>query len=78
MPQVTIYLDRETERLLRREIKAARMSASRFVARLIQDEAASRLSPELLAALGTWKEGDFPGVSALRSRLGRDVRREKL
>ena len=78
MPQLTIYLDRETERILRKESRAARTSASRFVARLIQEDARSQWSPQLLAALGSWKDEDFPPPAALRKGLGKDVRREKL
>jgi hypothetical protein len=78
MAQLTIYLDDATERILRRETKAAKLSASRFVARLIQDHARSTLSPKVLAALGTWGDDDYPDAAELRKSLGKDARREKL
>ena len=78
MARVTIYLDAATERLLRDETKAAGISPSRFVAKLIQERARSDWSPALMKALGTWKDADFPDVAELRKGLGKDVRREKL
>lgn len=52
MPQITLYLDDETLRLMRERAAAADMPYSRWVAGLIRAQAASAWPPQVLADLG--------------------------
>jgi hypothetical protein len=78
MGQMTIYLDEETERLVKRHVKASGESASRWVAEAVRKRARSEWPADVLALFGSWKDEDFPDVSQLRSGYGADAPREKL
>lgn len=74
MPQVTIYLDSETEAHLRSAAEQAGMSKSKWVAELIRAKTA-RSWPETVRELGgSWH--DFPTLEELRRGQGSDVPRE--
>jgi hypothetical protein len=76
MPQVTIYLDSETELRLRTAAERAGISRSRWVAELIRGKTA-RTWPETVRELaGSWR--DFPSLDELRKGQGEDVSREHL
>lgn len=64
MPKVMLYLDEDTAAMLRRLAKQRGLAASRLVARLIQAEACSEWTPDLLKALGSCP--DFPLAKDLR------------
>lgn len=77
MSQITIYLDEETEKLLRSQVKASGESASKWIADAIKKRASKEWPADVIAILGTWKDGDFPDASELRKGHGKDVPREK-
>jgi hypothetical protein len=78
MAQITIYLDDDTERLVRRHVRSSRVSTSKWVAEAIRRRAVSEWPADVLALFGSWKDEDFPDAAALRKVSGSDVRREKL
>lgn len=74
MPQVTIYLDKETEQKMRAYVKAKGISQSRWIASLIREKLQSEW-PEYVAALaGAWR--DFPALEEIRSGTAEDLSRE--
>ena len=78
MGQITIYLDDETEKLVRRHIKEKGQSASKWIAEAVRKRVASEWPADILALFGTWKNDDFPDAAELRTGYGTDTRREKL
>ncbi|MEX2556674.1 MAG: CopG family transcriptional regulator [Actinomycetota bacterium] len=76
MPQVTLYLDSETERKLRRAAKAAGVSRSSWVMDAIRRKLGEDWPESFLSLAGAWK--DFPTAEELRKGLGRDARRTKI
>lgn len=73
MPQVTLYLDEETERLMREHAKAAGLPYSKWVALLIRDKARSQWPTAVREAAGRFP--DFPLVGPVRAGLGTDGER---
>jgi hypothetical protein len=76
MPQVTLYIDEETDRKMRRAARAAGVSRSRWVARAIRKNLASEWPDSFLALAGAWP--DFPSAKEIRRQTGTDTRREHL
>lgn len=74
MGQVTIYLDDETERELKKAAKAAKLSRSKWVARIVRKEVSTSWPADLFDLKGDWS--DFPSVEELRKGLGVDAKRE--
>lgn len=76
MGQVTIYLDKETERKMSNIVKKSGTSKSKWIAKLIQEKT-SRTWPESIYKLaGAWN--DFPNVEEIRNDMGVDAEREAL
>ena len=73
MPQVTLYLDDETERLMREHAKAAGLPYSKWVAQLIRSRARSEWPAAVREAAGRFP--DFPLVESARTGLGDDSER---
>lgn len=76
MPQITIYLDRQTEALVDRAVRKAGVSKSRWIAEAIRARAASEWPAAVAAPHGAW--GDFPSLEKIRRTAGRDLARERL
>jgi len=76
MAQVTLYLDEETNKRMRKAAKAAGLSQSRWLAELVRQETAGDWPAEVRELAGSWP--DFPESEGLRRGSGRDVPREKL
>lgn len=73
MPQITLYLDEETEALLRTRPRAAGLSYSRWVVELIRGNAARTWPPEVAQLAGAFpdfplREEPPPSVSSWRQR----------
>ncbi len=75
MAQVTLYLDEETKKRVRKAAKAAGMSQSRWLAELVRQRTAREWPAEVRELAGTWP--DFPESDELRRSSGRDVQRER-
>lgn len=75
MAQVTLYLDEETVKRVRRAAKAAGLSQSRWLAELVRAKTAREWPDAVRELAGAW--GDFPEADELR-RAGRDAKRERL
>lgn len=76
MGQVTIYLDDEHERRLRRAAKSAGVPVSRWVARLVEESTRNEWPESIRALSGTWE--DFPNAEELREAEASDSPREPL
>jgi len=65
MPQVTIYLDDETEERMKRAAEDAGVSRSRWVAEVIRERTAAAWPESFRRLIGGWDEG-FPEVDEIR------------
>ena len=74
MPQISLYLDDDTARRMKRAAKSAGLSQSRWVARLVRERTASEWPPSVVRLAGAWT--DFPEAEELRRSLGTDLPRE--
>jgi plasmid stability protein len=75
MSQITLYLDDETQKQLRRRARRSGMSLSRWSAQVLKEKARSEWSEKTRALAGAWS--DFPDQEKLRFTLGRDTAREE-
>jgi hypothetical protein len=76
MAQVTLYLDEETIKRVRRAARASGLSQSRWLAELVREKTARQWPDAVRELAGAW--GDFPEAAELRRSAGRDVKRERL
>ena len=76
MGQVTIYLDDEHERRLRRAAKSAGVPVSRWVAKLVEESTRNEWPESIRALSGAWE--DFPNAEELREAEASDSPRESL
>ena len=76
MGQVTLHLDEETIKQVKRAARASGLSQSRWLAELVREKTARQWPGAVRELAGAW--GDFPGVEDLRRSEGRDVERERL
>lgn len=76
MPQVTLYLDAETEKRLKAAAKAAGTSQSQWVGALIRERTAATWPPAVAALAGAW--ADEPEFQIDRDGAAPDLPRESL
>lgn len=76
MPQVSLYLDPETDRKMRRAARAAGVSRSSWVMDAIRRKLGEDWPESFMSLAGAWK--DFPSAEELRKGPGRDLRRTKI
>jgi len=76
MGQITIYIDDETERRMKRIVHSQHISQSRWVAELIRDRLRNQWPDSVQHIPGSWK--DAPTAEELRADLDQDSSREKL
>ena len=76
MGQLTIYLDNNSEKILRRRAKEKKLSVSKYVSILVWEKSVSEWPEELIGSAGTWH--DYPRVAELRADYGEDIPRDKL
>lgn len=76
MGQVTIYLDKESEKQMKRAAKSAGVPMSRWLADLVREKTRNEWPKAVREAAGVW--ADFPDADELRKRAGRDTAREAL
>ena len=77
MSQLTIYLDDDTAKLLKSQVKSSGDSASKWIADAIRKRARTEWPPNVLALLGSWKDSDFPDAEQIRQGYGDDAPREE-
>lgn len=65
MPQITIYLDEETESRMRAAAQADGIPVSRWISRLVQDRTRTEWPPAVRALAGAWP--DFPEAAGQRA-----------
>lgn len=76
MGQVTIYLDEETQALMKRAVKDAGVSQSRWIARLIREKVHGEWPADVVALAGVWP--DALTAEEIRADYALDARREAL
>ncbi len=76
MSQVTLYLDEETNRKMRKAARAAGTSRSEWVAEAIRKRLALEWPEGFSKLAGAWR--DFPPAEEIRKSTGRDARRERV
>jgi hypothetical protein len=76
MAHLTIYLNDDVERRVRKAAKAAKISISKWVAERVSQSVETSWPPEFLALAGAFP--DFPDADDLRKGYGEDVPRESL
>lgn len=76
MSQITIYLDQNTEMMMRKFVKKMGSSLSQWLTGLIKKELVS-LWPESVKKLAGACP-NFPSVQEIRNTFGADVKREEL
>jgi hypothetical protein len=75
--QVTIYLDNETEKKLRRTAKSSQLSVSKWIAGIINEKIKNEWPQDIIDLAGSWKS-DFPPLEEIRSNMEKDITREDL
>jgi hypothetical protein len=78
MGQITIYLDDETEKLVKSHVQASGESASKWIAEAVRKRARNEWPADILSLFGSWNDNDFPDAEELRKGYGRDAAREEL
>jgi hypothetical protein len=76
MPQVTIYLDQDTEKRARKAARSEGISLSKWIAETLREKTAGTWPKAVLDLAGAWP--DFPRLDELRRPAPRDARREEL
>ena len=76
MGQITIYLDDDTERKMKKAVRSQNISQSRWVAELIRSRLRETWPESVREIPGSWK--DAPEAGKLRGELGADYSREDL
>ncbi|MBI3698222.1 MAG: ribbon-helix-helix protein, CopG family [Acidobacteria bacterium] len=76
MSQLTIYLDEETEALLKSAVQASGLSQSKWIAEAVRERVRSEWPRSVAALAGAWP--DFPTVEELRKERATDAAREPL
>ncbi len=74
MPQITLYLDNETESKMKEAARDEGISMSRWVAKTIRERTSNSWPESVLSLEGVWT--DFPELEELREAEGKDVPRE--
>jgi hypothetical protein len=76
MAHLTIYLNADVDRRVRKAAKAANVSVSKWIAERIAKSVETSWPPEFLALAGSFP--DFPDAGELRKGYGEDIPREIL
>jgi hypothetical protein len=76
MGQITIYLDDDTERKLKRILQSKHISQSRFIAELIRKRVREEWPDSVREIPGSWQ--DAPSAEELREDTGADYTRKDL
>jgi hypothetical protein len=76
MGQITIYLDDETEKKMRRVVRSRQISQSKWVAGLIRKSLREEWPESVRQIPGSWD--DAPMAEELRAGLTADTAREDL
>jgi len=74
MGQVTIYLDKQTEELMRIAAKSSGVSQSKWIANVIREKANNEWPTEIISLAGAW--ADFPTADEIRKGQGKDSKRK--
>jgi hypothetical protein len=77
MSQVTIYLNHNLERKMKRAAKASSLSLSKWITKIIEEKISSEWSQDIVDLAGSW-EDDFPTLEEIRASYIIDAERENL
>lgn len=76
MGQVTIYLEKEIEEKMAAAAKAAHLSKSKWITRVIEEKIANEWPESVTRLAGAWQ--DFPSLDEIRASSGKDGERMDL
>jgi hypothetical protein len=76
MGQVTIYLDEETQSLMKRAVLNAGVSQSRWIAQVIREKVHGEWPADIVALAGAWP--DALTAEEIRAEYSVDAKRESL
>ncbi|MEP6963361.1 MAG: CopG family transcriptional regulator [Acidobacteriota bacterium] len=76
MPQITIYLDEETAKMMETSARKAGLSKSKWIAEAVRTKSSGEWSQSVKDLVGAWQ--DFPDLDEIRKSTGTDVKRELL
>ena len=60
MGQITIYLDDDTEQIVRRHVKGLDVSTSKWIAEAVRQRVRNEWPADVASLFGSWKDDDFP------------------
>jgi hypothetical protein len=76
MGQITIYLDDQTEVLVKAAVRAAGVSQSKWVADVVRERVRNQWPDSIRSLAGAWS--DLPTAEQMRRRQSADLLREPL
>ena len=76
MAQVTIYLEDEIEKKVKKAAKSQKVSQSKWIKSLIKEKISNAWPNSVTDLAGSWK--DFPQSEELRKVKGKDSIREEI
>jgi hypothetical protein len=76
MAQLTVYLDDQTEKRVKKAARLAKVSVSRWVTTVLRDKTETTWPQAVLDLAGAWP--DFPTAGQLRRSQPRDIPREDI
>lgn len=76
MGQVTIYLNNDLEKKIKKMAQLTNVSISKYIASMLEQKISDEWSPNVKAMAGSWS--DFPEPEALRKESAADIKREAL
>ena len=76
MGQVTIYLDKETEKKLKNAVKKTGISKSKWISERIKEKIETTWPETVKEIAGIW--GDLPTAEKIRAGMGEDSEREPI
>jgi len=71
MAQLTLYIDDNTDRKMRKAARTAGVSRSRWAAEAIRKKLGTEWPKGFLELAGAWR--DFPTAEEIRKSIGRDT-----
>lgn len=73
MGQITIYLDKQTEKKMRKHVRSSGLSLSKWLGQLIKERTGSEWPDSVRELAGAWT--DLPSPEEIRESLAEDVER---
>jgi plasmid stabilization system protein ParE len=76
MGQVTIYIDKNTEKKMMNMVKKSGISKSKWITQLIREKTSTTWPENVIRLAGAWQ--DLPTAEEIRANMGQDSIRESI